>query len=48
MNRLFAAAAAAFLASLAPATAQEKWPERQVNVIVPFTAGGGTVSTKAS
>ena len=42
MSRLFAAAAAAFLASLAPATAQEKWPERQVNVIVPFTAGGTT------
>ena len=42
MHRLFAAAAAAVLAAIAPASAQEKWPERQVNVIVPFTAGGTT------
>src|SRR5215213_7443113 len=39
---LFAAAAAAALAGIAPASAQDKWPERQVNVIVPFTAGGTT------
>ena len=42
MHRLFAASAAAVLAAIAPASAQEKWPERQVNVIVPFTAGGTT------
>ena len=42
MHRLFAAAAAAVLAAIAPASAQDKWPERQVNVIVPFTAGGTT------
>ena len=42
MHRLFAAAAAAVLAAITPATAQDKWPERQVNVIVPFTAGGTT------
>jgi tripartite-type tricarboxylate transporter receptor subunit TctC len=42
MHRLFAAAAAALVAAMVPATAQDKWPERQVNVIVPFTAGGTT------
>jgi tripartite-type tricarboxylate transporter receptor subunit TctC len=42
MRALLCAAAAAFLAVLAPAAAQDKWPERQVNVIVPFTAGGTT------
>jgi len=42
MRTLLPAAAAAFLAAVAPAAAQDKWPERQVNVIVPFTAGGTT------
>ena len=42
MRFLLCAAAAALIAAAAPAEAQDKWPERQVNVIVPFTAGGTT------
>jgi tripartite-type tricarboxylate transporter receptor subunit TctC len=34
--------ALAMFALAAPVQAQEKWPERQVNIIVPFTAGGTT------
>jgi tripartite-type tricarboxylate transporter receptor subunit TctC len=34
--------AAAMLALAAPSHAQEKWPQRQVNIIVPFSAGGTT------
>jgi tripartite-type tricarboxylate transporter receptor subunit TctC len=34
--------ALAVFALAAPVQAQEKWPERQVNIIVPFTAGGTT------
>ena len=30
------------LAVAMPATAQEKWPQRQVTLVVPFTAGGTT------
>ena len=41
MHRLFAAAAAAALAGIAPADAQD-WPAKQVNFIVPFSAGGTT------
>jgi tripartite-type tricarboxylate transporter receptor subunit TctC len=40
MRVVFAAALAASLASAAPA--QEIWPQRQVNVVVPFAAGGST------
>src|SRR5688572_23554670 len=33
----------AVLASLiSPASADDRWPQRQVNIIVPFTAGGTT------
>ncbi|NNM72200.1 Bug family tripartite tricarboxylate transporter substrate binding protein [Enterovirga aerilata] len=35
-------AAAAFASSALPAVAQENWPQRQVIVVVPFTAGGTT------
>ncbi|HEX8663081.1 MAG TPA: tripartite tricarboxylate transporter substrate binding protein [Beijerinckiaceae bacterium] len=43
MRHLVAAALAAALGFSGQASAQEtKWPERQVNVIVPFTAGGTT------
>jgi tripartite-type tricarboxylate transporter receptor subunit TctC len=42
MRFLSCAAAAALIAVAGPAQAQDKWPERQVNVIVPFTAGGTT------
>jgi tripartite-type tricarboxylate transporter receptor subunit TctC len=42
MRFLLCAAAAALIAAAVPAEAQDKWPERQVNVIVPFTAGGTT------
>src|SRR5918997_744426 len=34
--------AGAMLAFPAPSHAKEKWPQRQVNIIVPFTAGGTT------
>jgi tripartite-type tricarboxylate transporter receptor subunit TctC len=40
MRVVFAAALAASLASAA--LAQESWPQRQVNVVVPFAAGGST------
>jgi tripartite-type tricarboxylate transporter receptor subunit TctC len=40
MRVVFAAALAASLASAAPA--QDSWPQRQVNVVVPFAAGGST------
>ena len=40
MRVVLAAALAASLASAAPA--QESWPQRQVNVVVPFAAGGST------
>jgi tripartite-type tricarboxylate transporter receptor subunit TctC len=43
MRHLVAAALAAMLGFSGAASAQDtKWPERQVNVIVPFTAGGTT------
>jgi tripartite-type tricarboxylate transporter receptor subunit TctC len=42
MRHLIAAALAATIGLPASAQAQDKWPERQVNVIVPFTAGGTT------
>jgi tripartite-type tricarboxylate transporter receptor subunit TctC len=32
----------AILAALAPAQAQESWPQRQVTIVVPFSAGGTT------
>ncbi|MGU3496854.1 Bug family tripartite tricarboxylate transporter substrate binding protein [Xanthobacteraceae bacterium A53D] len=41
MKKLMLMAAAALLAA-APAVAQEKWPARDVQVIVPFAAGGTT------
>jgi tripartite-type tricarboxylate transporter receptor subunit TctC len=37
-----AACLVAAFATGAPAAAQENWPQRQVNVIVPFSAGGST------
>ena len=43
MKRLFALAAAALLAAVAPSAAQDQaWPKRAVSVIVPFSAGGTT------
>ena len=39
---LAATAAAALAASALPGVAQETWPQRQVIVVVPFTAGGTT------
>ena len=42
MRHLIAAAFAAVLGFTGAAEAQDKWPERQVQVIVPFTAGGTT------
>jgi tripartite-type tricarboxylate transporter receptor subunit TctC len=42
MRKSIIVAALGMLAFAAPAEAQEKWPQRQVNVIVPFTAGGTT------
>lgn len=41
MRRFLAVCLAAFALG-APAEAQENWPQRQVNVIVPFSAGGST------
>jgi len=40
--RRFAAALATALALAAPAQAQDAWPQRQVTLVVPFTAGGST------
>ena len=42
MRILIGAAALALCAAFAPAQAQDNWPQRQVTVIVPFTAGGTT------
>ena len=42
MHKLITGMALAMLACATPAQAQEKWPERQVNIIVPFGAGGTT------
>lgn len=42
MRGFLAACLAAAFAASAPAGAQENWPQRQVNVIVPFSAGGST------
>jgi tripartite-type tricarboxylate transporter receptor subunit TctC len=42
MRHLAAAALAALFGFASPVQGQDKWPERQVNVIVPFTAGGTT------
>jgi tripartite-type tricarboxylate transporter receptor subunit TctC len=42
MRSFLAACLAAAFAASAPAGAQENWPQRQVNVIVPFSAGGST------
>jgi tripartite-type tricarboxylate transporter receptor subunit TctC len=41
MKRLFLLAAA-LVAAAAPAAAQDKWPARDVAVVVPFSAGGTT------
>lgn len=41
-RRLGALAAAAIGTSTLPAAAQDNWPQRQVVVVVPFTAGGTT------
>ncbi|HEY0440550.1 MAG TPA: tripartite tricarboxylate transporter substrate binding protein [Xanthobacteraceae bacterium] len=40
MTRTILAAVAALLAVAPGASAQDKWPERQVTIIAPFTAGG--------
>jgi tripartite-type tricarboxylate transporter receptor subunit TctC len=42
MRRTLVAIAFATLAFSGAAQAQESWPQRQVNIIVPFTAGGTT------
>jgi tripartite-type tricarboxylate transporter receptor subunit TctC len=42
VHKLITGMALAMLALATPGFAQEKWPERQVNIIVPFTAGGTT------
>src|SRR5215213_9663199 len=42
MRGFLASCIVAVFAALAPAQAQENWPQRQVNVIVPFSAGGST------
>jgi tripartite-type tricarboxylate transporter receptor subunit TctC len=42
MARTMIAVALSVLALVGPSQAQDKWPERQVNIIVPFTAGGTT------
>jgi tripartite-type tricarboxylate transporter receptor subunit TctC len=42
VHKLITGMAVAMLAFASPAQAQDKWPERQVNIIVPFTAGGTT------
>jgi tripartite-type tricarboxylate transporter receptor subunit TctC len=42
MLKWIVSAALAALAALSPGQAQEAWPQRQVLVIVPFTAGGTT------
>jgi tripartite-type tricarboxylate transporter receptor subunit TctC len=39
MNKIFVALIAATL-TIAPAAAQENWPQRQVTIVVPFAAGG--------
>ena len=41
-RRLAFLTGAAFAAAAIPAAAQENWPQRQVVVVVPFTAGGTT------
>ena len=40
MRVVLAAAVCAMLAAVAPAHAQESWPQRPVTIIVPFAAGG--------
>src|SRR5919112_5839449 len=42
MRKLIVSTALAVLAALGPTQAQEAWPQRQVLVVVPFTAGGTT------
>jgi tripartite-type tricarboxylate transporter receptor subunit TctC len=42
MRSTLTAVALALLAALAPAHAQETWPQRQVTIVVPFGAGGTT------
>jgi tripartite-type tricarboxylate transporter receptor subunit TctC len=40
MRDLFASLSATFLLLASPAVAQEVWPQRQVTIVVPFSAGG--------
>jgi tripartite-type tricarboxylate transporter receptor subunit TctC len=40
--RIVVAALVAVLIDTAPAMAQDSWPQRQANVVVPFAAGGST------
>jgi tripartite-type tricarboxylate transporter receptor subunit TctC len=42
MRGFLAACLAAAVAASMPVEAQENWPQRQVNIIVPFSAGGST------
>jgi len=42
MGRVLAVYVAAMFAFAVPLQAQETWPQRQVNVVVPFAAGGST------
>ena len=42
MRFLFALLAAVFSLAAAPAQTQERWPQRTVTLVVPFTAGGST------
>ncbi len=42
MLRMLCSAAAACLMLIAPADAQDQWPSRSINLIVPFAPGGST------
>lgn len=42
MNRLWGAGLAALVASLVPVSAQAEFPERRIEIVVPWTAGGST------
>ena len=41
-RNILAAAAAVLATSLVPALAQDKWPSKPINYVVPFGAGGTT------
>ncbi|HEX5779128.1 MAG TPA: tripartite tricarboxylate transporter substrate binding protein, partial [Xanthobacteraceae bacterium] len=41
-SQILGTIAGALLLASAPAAAQDKWPERPINLVVGFGAGGGT------